>query len=422
MTLLRLTLLLGMVCLPLYAHADLVEHDLTVPSGASIPVHVAAAAKSRTTLLWIPSEHGLRTGMEQAATGIAKQGFTTWLADLQTGYFVPADRDSVKAYKTGDILALMQDALDAGAKRLLLISAGRGARATLEAAHAWQVKHPDQAGALQGVILLHPYLYVHRPAPGTEVAYVPATYATNLPVFLIQPENSSRYWRLSSLQASLRQGGAAVYTKVIPGIEDGFISRPDGMLTAGDRQARKDFPTVIHQAAFLLEHTPRSAHPPQLRPMVRPTGEQQAHADDLNTAGQPAPPLKLKDLQGQPVDLAALRGKVVLVSFWAKWCPPCREELPTLINLYQQLSGENFTIVSVEVGGKADVVRDFVDQEGINFPVLHDTDGHAVRTWSVYAYPTNFLIGPDGRIRYAHFGARDWNSPASMAMIRKLMP
>jgi len=141
-------------------------------------------------------------------------------------------------------------------------------------------------------------------------------------------------------------------------------------------------------------------------------------------AGDPAPPpLALADLAGTIHQLAEYRSRVVLVNFWASWCPPCVHELPSMQRLAQRLQGRPFTILAVDMGESEADVRRFLEEEvQVDFTVLLDGDGSALREWKVFAFPTSFVIGPDGRIRYALFGALDWDAPEVIAKITGLLP
>lgn len=144
---------------------------------------------------------------------------------------------------------------------------------------------------------------------------------------------------------------------------------------------------------------------------------------------QPTPPvsapvLALPGLDGRVHRLANYRGKVVLVNFWASWCGPCREELPSMERLRRSLRGEPFEVLAVDVGERAQAVRHFAERAQLGAVLLLDRDGGAARAWGARALPSSFVVGPDGRIRYSHVGAFDWMAPgvrgSITGLIRKL--
>jgi thiol-disulfide isomerase/thioredoxin len=136
-----------------------------------------------------------------------------------------------------------------------------------------------------------------------------------------------------------------------------------------------------------------------------------------------APPLRLPDLDDGVHDLAALTGKVVLVNFWATWCPPCRREMPSLERLNRKLAGTDFVALAVNVGESADTVFSFLGQlePGPTFPMLLDRDGKAMEKWPVRGLPTTYVIDRRGRIAYSAIGGREFDHPAIEAALRALL-
>ena len=122
----------------------------------------------------------------------------------------------------------------------------------------------------------------------------------------------------------------------------------------------------------------------------------------------PMPNVILEDLDGKKVSLSEFKGKVILVNFWATWCPPCRAEIPSFIELYDAHKDEGFVIVgfAVDREGKAKVAP-FAAEQKINYPVLPDPEGVAVDAFRPGAgIPTTFLVGRDGQIRDKLVGLR----------------
>jgi len=117
----------------------------------------------------------------------------------------------------------------------------------------------------------------------------------------------------------------------------------------------------------------------------------------------PAPELSLRTLAGSAVDLKGLRGKVVVVNFWATWCSPCREELPELAEVWRSRHDRCFELLGVAgLSGRQDVER---MSSGIPYPVLFDEHADAVDAWSVRAFPRTFLLDTEGRVRQVFRGA-----------------
>ena len=130
-------------------------------------------------------------------------------------------------------------------------------------------------------------------------------------------------------------------------------------------------------------------------------------------APRPAPTLRLKDLGGTAHDLAQLKGRVVLVNFWATWCPPCRREMPSMERLSQALKGEAFSVLAVDVGENGDTIDAFASQldTAPSFPILLDTRSRVMQAWKVAGLPTTFLIDRQGRIVASAIGGREFDHP-----------
>lgn len=120
---------------------------------------------------------------------------------------------------------------------------------------------------------------------------------------------------------------------------------------------------------------------------------------------EPASPVGLPDLNGGDahLDLTSLRGRGVLVAFWATWCEPCLAEMPLLVELHRRYGGKHFALVSV-TDDDADKVRTFLEKNPLPFPVLHDQDGAVRERYGADALPYAVFIGPDGVVRGKRIG------------------
>ncbi len=134
------------------------------------------------------------------------------------------------------------------------------------------------------------------------------------------------------------------------------------------------------------------------------------------------PVLELSDLQGKKHRLTDYRGKVVLVQFWATYCPPCRKEMPSMNKLQKKLeqAGVPFKILAVDMGETRQEVEDFVKIVKPEFTILLDEQGDFVQLWEVFAAPSNFVVDKKGKIRYTLFGGVVWDSAAMIKKITEL--
>ena len=147
-----------------------------------------------------------------------------------------------------------------------------------------------------------------------------------------------------------------------------------------------------------------------------------ASAADLKAwSGGPPPPLALADLSGKMHSLDEYRGKVVLVNFWATWCEPCRAEMPSMDKLRRSLEGRPFEVLAVNLAEPRSRIEKFLDQMPLGFPVVLDRDSAVSRAWKAKLLPASFLIGRDGRIRFAAYGEVDWTSDAVKSRVNDLL-
>lgn len=138
--------------------------------------------------------------------------------------------------------------------------------------------------------------------------------------------------------------------------------------------------------------------------------------------GGATPALELEDVQGKMHRLSEYRGKVVLLNFWATWCTPCREEMPSMASLEDSLQGRPFAVLAVNVGEGASAARSFGEKMALPFPLLLDRDMKTTRAWGARVLPASYVIGPDGKVAYSYVGAIDWNAPEVRKAIERLMP
>ena len=135
-----------------------------------------------------------------------------------------------------------------------------------------------------------------------------------------------------------------------------------------------------------------------------------------------APPdLALKALTGEIRNLNDYKGKVILVNFWATWCPPCRREMPSMQRLKEKMSGRSFVILGVDSAEQREEVEEFLKLVKIDFPILLDPDTAATRRWKVFALPTSFLVDRKGKVRYSISGPTEWDEGEAVQIIESLL-
>jgi cytochrome c biogenesis protein CcmG/thiol:disulfide interchange protein DsbE len=147
--------------------------------------------------------------------------------------------------------------------------------------------------------------------------------------------------------------------------------------------------------------------------------------------GRPAPNFSASGLDGTPKTLDDFRDKVLLVNIWATWCPPCREEMPSMQRLYQEIDNDQFEIVAISIDapfGETDVfgriggnLESYADSLGLSFSILHDPSGKVQQTFQTTGIPESFVVDREGIIFKKVAGATAWDAPQNVQLIQRLL-
>ncbi len=133
-----------------------------------------------------------------------------------------------------------------------------------------------------------------------------------------------------------------------------------------------------------------------------------------------APDFHLSDSEGVGHRLTDYRGRVVIVNFWATWCPPCREEMPSMQRAWEQLRAEDIMMLAINVGEDEDTIFRFTANYPVEFPLLMDLDSKVTGEWPVRGLPTTFVVDPQGRLVYRAIGGREWDDAELLQAVRAL--
>lgn len=413
-----LRLLLILLLLP-YA---VVAQEVELEYGLSVPLS-RFDADSEVLVLWLPSDRGFDRDFTTLGQAMAKQGVATWFADLHEAYMIPTGRSSIEEFDPEDVVSLLEFAGESGYQRVVIMSPGRGMRLALRAGRAWQATG-NQRPRLDGIATMYPHLTVDGQRLGEDVRYIPEAHAFNLPVYIMLPEYSTKYAHIGEIKAVLEEGGSSVFVHKLPGVQGGFHVRQDEDLTPADHEAAARFPKMMKNAVALIASQESPATAPRLP--EQPAEESEKHrafSGGLQPYSGSLKPqtIKLPEMGGAQVSSDDWRGETVLLNFWATWCGPCVREIPSLGRLQEKLKDKPFRIVSVNIGESEERIREFAKRVPIAFPVLLDEESETARDWNIYAYPSNYLLNPEGEITHAYRGALGWDEPEVVESILSAM-
>lgn len=136
-----------------------------------------------------------------------------------------------------------------------------------------------------------------------------------------------------------------------------------------------------------------------------------------------SPGLDLRGIDGKRYRLSDYQGKVLLVNFWATWCPPCIKEMPTLQQVWEQLGGDDFQVLAVNLGESEETIRRFMDlfEPQLQFPILLSDDQSLTEVWRIQALPMSYIVDREGRWAYGELGPRDFAHEHILARIKELI-
>jgi thiol-disulfide isomerase/thioredoxin len=162
-----------------------------------------------------------------------------------------------------------------------------------------------------------------------------------------------------------------------------------------------------------------------LLPPVQAAWEPEKLGRELTALPAPvkAPDFQLKDIDETGYHFADYSGKVVLLNFWATWCPPCRREMPSMERLHQMLGSNEFKVIAINQMENPDHVFAFTGQLDVDptFPILFDRDSSVANAYKVKGLPTTYLIDKQGMIRYRAIGGREFDHPDVVKLIKQLI-
>ena len=368
-------------------------------------------------ILWLPTEYGTRPAHETLLTSLADNNSEVWLSELHDSYFLPRGRKSYTKIPPDEIAELIRQSIPPDNRPFFIVTTGRAAALALSGINNWQLQTGGNA-QFAGLIMLHPNLQSDTPKPGYSMHYLPVVDNTQLPIYIIQPKRSEKVWYLDRLVTRLHEAGSKVYTQIIEQASDGFHIRDD--VSDEEKQLAKKLPVVISNAMRLLAKIDVSAKP---KTKIDQGWQLSSIPEFLQPyPGTPqAPPLKSDDLNGKHHDLSEYRGKVVVVNFWATWCGPCVDEIPSLGRLQKAFSKQELIVLSIDIGETRKEVEKFLAEIPADFPVLLDPDGEMFKRWRVIGFPTTFVIDKEGLISLAYYGALEWDRAEVVEQLRSVV-
>ena len=389
--------------------------QLTLADSTEINVQVSDSSGS-LLIIWFIDHVEVRPQFEAMLKAINAAGFELWRVDLLADYFLPRSSENVRTLPGEGVAAVIDAAHKYSDKTIVLAAYDRMPLPLLRGVRSWSADFQGES-RLAGSILYYPNLFEAAPLAGEEPLLDPVVAASNYPLVIVQPETGSQRWRMNEVMQLLWSAGAPAYVSLVPEVRDWFFMHPPGE-DPHETRATAAVPRQIVNFVSLMQAAPK----PEVFREIDYTPSAAASVRGLLPVARhsPAPPLTLSAMQGD-FDFPGYQHSVTLVNFWATWCPPCVEELPSLNRLKQRFTGQPFNLVSVDFRESAVELRRFTKMIPVEFPILLDLDGKASLDWRVFSFPSSFIVDRSGRIRYSVNRAIDWDAPDIYAIIEGLL-
>jgi len=386
----------------------------------SVDIFTATNKPDGMLFIWQPHEKGLQNPDFQLAQQLADMGIEVWLLDLLQAYFLSNTASNMSTLN-GDGFNKLIAAAHKTDKTIIVGGSGRGIVPVLRGIRDWQLANKDHS-KFSGAVLLSPKFYTQTPEPGTPIELLPIVNATNSRLFILQPDKSPYFWQLKRSVDALQKADSDVFVETLRGVRDRFYFRADAF--AKEQQASNSLARDLYNAIKLLsiqQDNFRQAVVSLSKATNVPAKKKERGLEIYR--GDPTPrPLNLPKLNGDFIDLKSLTGKVVIVNFWATWCPPCVHEMPSMQRLNNHFKNKPFTLLGVNMAESNAEVSTFLKTKvDISFPIVMDYDGRALKDWGVFAFPTSYVIDKQGKIRYALFGSVEWDNADIVSKIERLI-
>lgn len=392
------------------AHSEIIKLD------AEHELNIEVYGDPKTAkyhVLWLPSERGITGELQKTVLAISKQqNIHIVMPDWHASYFITPSRSSLDKIPVGHYYKLIEH-YASQFDPLFLVTNGKSAPLAMQASNRLQQAKID---SIDGIIMLSPYLQVQTPEIGKRIQYQQITAYNNLPLYIFQAERSPRFVPLPQLLTALENSGAQVYSHVLKGVTGGYHQRNKEDLKEIDMQALAAFPKQISNALAILSQADKTALRPYQETASKAKRKKGLRVKKITFT---TPPLNLNDIDNKTHNLEDYKGKAIIVSFWASWCRPCIDEMPSLVKLKKKYQND-LEILAVNIREDKQTILKFTDGMNINFPLILDSDNKTAEDWRVYVYPSNYLLDKQGNIQYAATGALDWQEEEIDAIIKRL--
>ena len=390
------------------------EIKVMVSSGDEITIE-KFPSEGKYLMLWLAPEYGLREAHRSMAGMLANNNIEVWQSDILESLFLPLSSTSIKKLDGRHVADLIEYAHKITGKKIIVVGDSYASIVALHGAHEWQ-RRKQTIPYLIGAILFTPNTYVSIPPLGQLPEYMPIISSTNIPIMIYQSQNSSNIGQFDSLVEKLQQHGNPVYTRLTPKIMSVFYEKEP---TEAMKQQVRPLSTNIKKIIPILEKYPTPLKSIKLKKIANHKRGTDSYLKVYKGTIYPLA-IHLEDAYGKAFTKNNYKGQITVINFWATWCPPCVQEIPSLNRLKNKMKGYPFELISINYAEDQKTILEFMKKVNVEFPVLLDKDGTFAKKWNVIAYPSTFVIDKNGVIKYGVNAAIEWDSPELIEKIKSL--
>jgi len=410
-------LLYGFICFSQVAYSQ-EEITVTVSDEIDIAFEIFKPLNEKSSeylMLWLAPEYGFRPGHRIMAQLLTKQNIEVWQTDIVESLFMPRGSGSIRKLNGKYTADTIEYAHKTTGKKIIIAGDSYAAINALIGAHQWQNRKHDSTHLI-GAMLFTPSSYASVPPLGLDPVFMPIMDATNIPLIIYQTKNSRNINQFKTVLEKLQQHNNPVYVKMIPEVMSLFYSEQP--VDAINKQRRALAPNIKKMLAVLDKHNIPARPLPLTKNSSTDSGID-IYLKKYKGTNQPLS-IKLLDAHDRPFVKNDFTGKVTVINFWATWCPPCVEEIPSLNRLNKKMRGKPFDLISVNYAEDKQTILKFLKKVDVDYPVLLDNDGEFAKKWNVITYPSTFIIDTHGNIIYGVNAAIVWDDPAFIKKIQAL--
>lgn len=381
------------------------DESVKVTLSGQVEASIHRFGEASRRILWISSAETQAADFSLAKQ-LAAADLEIWLTPLQG---LSKTAQTQQALSSAQLAELIQESFPSKTdNKLYIFSTGEAAKAAVTSLRTWQEARGSST-QLGGLILAYPKLEISK-STATEPLFIEAAYQLKLPIYIFQPSQKLKLKTAESLVNAFEKADSIVYTEVVNDAATGYLQRE--LKSEEEALQASVFPAQLTQALDKLGEASSQV-------AMAKTAETDAPTLQEHPTKELAPELRLTDLQGKTQDLKDYRGKVVLLNFWATWCPPCIKEIPSLNNLQKKFSTDDFVVLSVDIGEEPKDIQAFLEHIPADYPVLVDSTSSSTEPWQLKAFPSTYLIDRKGQLRYMYFGGLEWDEPEIIEFIEK---